>query len=61
MKKSNEKRNSTIMESREKAKELSSEKGKASIRKSPNSKQLQGYDVNTANRILFYLQEQEKF
>ncbi len=61
MKKSNEKRNSTIMESREKAKELSSEKGKISIRKSSNSKQLQGYDVNTANRILFYLQEQEKF
>ncbi len=61
MKKSNEKRNSTIMESREKAKELSSEKGKISIRKSSNSKQLQGDDVKTANRILFYLQEQEKF
>ena len=49
------------MESREKAKELSSEKGKTSIRKSSNSKQLQGYDVNTANWVLFYLQEQEKF
>ena len=61
MKKSNEKRNSTIMEGREKAKELSSEKGKTSIRKSSNSKQLQGDDVKTANRILFYLQEQEKF
>ena len=43
MKKSNEKRtNLTIMEGREKAKELSSEKGKTSIRKSSNSKQLQG-------------------
>ncbi len=61
MKKSNEKRNSTIMEGREKAKESSSEKGKTSVRISSNSKQLHGDDVKTANRILFYLQEQEKF
>ncbi len=40
MKKSNEKRNIAVMEGREKAKELSSEKGKTSIRKSSNSKQL---------------------
>ena len=49
------------MESREKAKEFSSEKGKTSIRISSISKQLQGDDVKTATRILFYLQEQEKF